>query len=153
MREEVEKLLAQAAQVDGEEDAKYGKGKQGDELPAELARRESRLKKIAEAKAALEQEARERACIEKAAVEARLEERRQQEEESGKKFGGRPPQVPDPEQAKPEPKAQRNFTDPDSRIMMDARDEEYHPGLQRTSGGGQPCADHSGSGADAGGQR
>ena len=153
LREEVEKLLAQAAEVDGEEDAKYGKGKQADELPVELARREGRLKKIAEAKAALEQEARERACIEKAAVEARLEERRQQEEESGRKFGGRPPQVPDPEQAKPEPKAQRNFTDPDSRIMMDARDEEFQPVLQRTSGGGQPCADHSGSGADAGGQR
>lgn len=125
LREEVEKLLAQAAEVDGEEDAKYGKGKQGDELPAELARRESRLKKIAEAKAALEQEARERACIEKAAVEARLEERRQQEEESGKKFGGRPPQVPDPEQAKPEPKAQRNFTDPDSRIMMDGATKSF----------------------------
>ena len=93
---------------DAEEDARYGKGQRGDELPAELARRESRLKKIAEAKAALEQEARERACLEKAAVEAKLEERRRQEEERGKKFGGRPPQVPDPEQAQPEPKAQRN---------------------------------------------
>jgi hypothetical protein len=125
LREEVEKLLAQAAQADAEEDAKYGKGKHGDELPAELARRESRLKKIAEAKAALEQEARERACLEKAAVEAKLEERRQQEEERGKKFGGRPPQVPDPEQAKPEPKAQRNFTDPDSRLMMDGATKSF----------------------------
>ncbi len=57
LRAEVEKLLAQATQADAEEDARYGKGKQGDELPAELARRESRLKKIVEAKAALEQEA------------------------------------------------------------------------------------------------
>src|SRR5713226_7355910 len=119
LKAEVEKLLGEAARTDAEEDAKYGEGKRGDELPAELARRESRLKKIAEAKAALEQEARERAVAEKAAVEARLEERRKQEEERGKKFGGRPPQVPDPEQAKPEPKAQRNFTDPDSRIMKD----------------------------------
>lgn len=125
LREEVEKLLAQAAQADAEEDARYGKGKHGDELPAELARRESRLKKIAEAKAALEQEARERACIEKAAVEAKLEERRQQEEERGKKFGGRLPQVPDPEQARPEAKAQRNFTDPDSRIMMDGATKSF----------------------------
>jgi len=125
LREEVEKLLAQAAQADAEEDARYGKGKHGDELPKELARRESRLKKIAEAKAALEQEARERACIEKAAVEAKLEERRQQEEERGKKFGGRPPQVPDPEQARPEAKAQRNFTDPDSRIMMDGATKSF----------------------------
>jgi hypothetical protein len=67
----------------------------------------------------LEQEAQERAVAEKAAVEARLEERKKQEEERGKKFGGRPPQVPDPEQAKPKPKAQRNFTDEESRIMLD----------------------------------
>src|SRR5467141_416480 len=59
LKAEVEKLLAQAAETDTAEDALYGKGKRGDELPAELARRESRLKKIAEAKAALEQEARE----------------------------------------------------------------------------------------------
>ena len=118
LREEVQKLLAQAAQVDAEEDATYGKGQRGDELPAELARRESRIKKIAEAKAALEQEARERAVAAKAAAEAKLEERRKQEREQGKKMGGCAPQVPDPEQAKPEAKAQKNFTDPDSRIMM-----------------------------------
>lgn len=125
LRDEVDKLLAQAAQTDAAEDVQYGKGKQGDELPAELARRESRLKKIAEAKAALEQEARERAVAEKALVEAKLEERRRQEEAQGKKFGGRPPQAPDPEQAKPEPKAQRNFTDPESRIMMDGATKSF----------------------------
>jgi len=128
LQEEVEKLLAQAAQTDAAEDEKHGKGKRGDELPAELQRRESRLKKIAEAKAALEQEARERAVEEKAAVEARLEERHRQEQERGKKFGGRPPQVPDPEQAKPEPKAQRNFTDPDSRIMVDGASKSFVQG-------------------------
>jgi len=125
LREEVDKLLAQAAQADTAEDAKYGKGNRGDELPAELARRESRLQKIAEAKAALEQEARERAAVEKAVAEAKLEERRRQEEAQGKKFGGRPPQVPDPEQAKPEPKAQRNFTDPESRIMKDGATKSF----------------------------
>jgi transposase len=125
LRAEVEKLLAHAAQVDAEEDSQYGKGKPGDELPAELARRESRLQKIAEAKAALEQEARERAVLEKAAAEAKLAERQRQEEERGKKFGGRPPQVPDPKQAQVEPKAQRNFTDPDSRIMMDGATKSF----------------------------
>jgi hypothetical protein len=125
LREEVDKLLQQAAQADAEEDVKYGKGKRGDELPAELARRESRLKKIAEAKAALEQEARERAVAEKALVEAKLEERRLQEEAQGKKFGGRLPQVPDPELAKPGPKAQRNFTDPESRIMLDGATKSF----------------------------
>jgi transposase len=119
LKEEVDKLLAKAEQTDAEEDAQYGKGKRGDELPAELERRESRLRKIAEAKAALEQEARERAAVEKAEVEAKLEERHRQEEERGRKFPGPSPQVPDPEQAKPKAEAQRNFTDPESRIMLD----------------------------------
>jgi hypothetical protein len=119
LKAEVEKLLAQAAETDAAEDALYGQGKRGDELPAELARRESRLKKIAEAKAALEQEARDRAEAAKKAVEAKLEERRKKEQESGKKIGGRVPQAPDPEQARPQPKAQYNFTDPESRIMPD----------------------------------
>jgi transposase len=122
---EVKALLEEAARVDAEEDGKYGKGKRGDELPAELQRRETRLAKIREAKAALEREAREQAEQEKARVEARLKEREQQEAERGRKFGGHPPEVPDPEQAKPDPQAQRNFTDPDSRIMKDGATKEF----------------------------
>jgi hypothetical protein len=38
---------------------------------------------------------------------------------NAKKMGGQPPQVPDPEHAQPVPTAQRNFTDPESRIMKD----------------------------------
>ena len=97
----------------------YGKGNRGDDLTGEMARTEGRLKKIAEAKAALEQEARERAEAAKKAAESKLEDRLRKEQENGKKLGGRPPQVPDPEQARPEPKAQRSFTDPESRIMPD----------------------------------
>ena len=119
LRAEVEKLLAQAEETDAAEDALYGKGNRGDDLTGEMARRESRLKKIAEAKAALEQEARERAEAAKKAAEMKREDRLKKEQERGKKFGGRPPQVPDPEQARPEPTAQRNFTDPESRIMPD----------------------------------
>jgi transposase len=100
LREEIEALLQQAQATDAAEDAKYGIGKRGDELPAELVRREKRLEKIRAAKAALEAEAKRQA-------------------ETGRKTGGREPQVPDPEQAEPEAKAQRNFTDPDSRIMPD----------------------------------
>ena len=122
---EVKALLEAAARVDAEEDGKYGKGKRGDELPEELARRESRRAKIREAKAALEREAREQAVEEQARVEARLKEREKQEAEQARKFGGRPPEVPDPEQAKPEPKAQRNFTDSDSRIMKDGATKEF----------------------------
>jgi transposase len=119
LQKEVEELLRKAAAVDEAEDAQYGKGKTGDELPAELARRGSRLKKIRAAKAELEQEAREKAEQQRAAAEARTAERRAQEAETGKKAGGRDPKVPDPEQAVPEAKAQRNFTDSDSRIMVD----------------------------------
>ncbi len=122
---EVQALLAEAARVDAEEDGKYGKGKRGDELPEELARRERRLEKIREAKAALEQEAREAAEKKQAEVEVQLREREKQERERGRKMGGRPPQAPEPEQAKPEPKAQRNFTDPDSRIMKDGATKEF----------------------------
>jgi transposase len=125
LQEEVQALLGEAARVDAEEDGKYGKGKRGDELPAELARREKRLEKIREAKAALEQEAREAAEKKQAEVEAQLREREKQERERGRKMGGRPPQAPDPERAQPEPKAQRNFTDPDSRIMKDGATKEF----------------------------
>lgn len=119
LQEEVAKLLAKAQTVDAAEDEQYGKDRRGDELPAELARRESRLVKIREAKAALEQQAKERAARDAEAARAKIEERRRKEEETGKKIGGRPPEVPDPEKAVPEPKAQRNFTDPESRIMRD----------------------------------
>jgi transposase len=119
LRAEVERLLALAEETDAAEDALYGKGNRGDDLTGEMARREGRLKKIAEAKAALEQEARERAETAKKAAESKLEDRLKKERERWKKFGGRPPQVPDPEQARPEPAAQRNFTDPESRIMPD----------------------------------
>jgi len=122
---EVKALLEEAARADAEEDGKYGKGRRGDELPAELGRRASRLAKIREAKAALEREAREQAEAERARVEAQLKERAKKEEVGGRKFGGRPPEVPNPAQAKPAPKAQRNFTDPDSRIMKDGATKEF----------------------------
>jgi transposase/ribosomal protein L5 len=119
LRQEVEELLRKAAATDEAEDAQYGKGNNGDELPAELARRESRLKKIREAQAELEQEAKEKAERARVEAEAKIAERREQEAQTGKKAGGHDPRVADPEQAKPEPKAQRNFTDPESRIMPD----------------------------------
>jgi transposase len=119
LRAEVERLLKEAAETDAAEDKRYGKGVRGDELPAELARRESRLRKIREAKASLEAEAKEQAKAAAAAVEAKLAERKQREEETGKKTRGRVPQAVNVEEAKPEAKAQRNFTDPESRIMKD----------------------------------
>jgi len=119
LQAEVEALLQRAEAVDAAEDEKYGKDQAGDELPAELARRESRLAKIRAAKAELEAEAKQKAEEKQAAAEAQIRQRQEQEARTGKKVSGREPQVPDPEQAVPDPKAQRNFTDPESRIMPD----------------------------------
>jgi transposase len=119
LKQEIDALLAAAEKTDAEEDAQYGKDRRGDELPAELQRRESRLQKIGAAKAALEQEAKERAAQERAEAEQKLAEREAEEQRTGKKKGGRKPELPDPEQAKPDDTAQRNFTDPESRIMPD----------------------------------
>jgi hypothetical protein len=89
LRDEVQQLLAQAEAADAAEDVTYGADRRGDELPAELQRRESRLKRIREAKRALEARAREEAVA-----------------------TGEPADT-----VKPDPKAQYNFTDPESRIM------------------------------------
>ena len=125
LEEEVQRLLVQAAAVDSTEDARYGQGQRGDALPAELARRESRLRKIREAKAALEHEAKAVAEAAAAAAQAKLAARQQYEAETGQKAKGRAPTVPDPAQARPEAKAQRNFTDPDSRLMKDGASKAF----------------------------
>jgi len=123
--EEGQSLLGQAAAVDSTEAARYGQGQRGAEWPAELARRESRLRKIREAKAALEHEAKAVAEAAAAAAQAKLAARQQYEAETGQKAKGRAPTVPDPAQARPEAKAQRNFTDPDSRIMKDGASKAF----------------------------
>ena len=109
LQKEISQLLRQAEQTDDREDRLYGKDKRGDELPEELARRETRLARIKEAKRALEQEARKQAQEEnkptppakeqlpKAKVKTKLDRK------TGKE--------------KIDDSAQRNFTDPDSRIM------------------------------------
>jgi transposase len=101
LKEEIAGLLAEAEATDAAEDETPGRDRSGDELPDELKRRESRLAKILEAKALLEERARSEAAEEAA--------RRQAE-------GKGPPTKP-PTEAVPEPKDQINFTDPESRIM------------------------------------
>ena len=112
-------VYAEGVDGAGESVAQYGNGKCGYELPEELARRESRLKKIAQVKAELEQEARVKAEREHAEAEAKLADRPDEEERTGKKKFGRERRIPNPERAQPEAKAQRTFTDPASRIMPD----------------------------------
>jgi transposase len=101
---EVARLLAEAQATDDAEDARYGKGKRGDELPAELRFREQRLKRIQEAKLALEAEARQQARVASDPVTSK------------------PGTVAD---VSVKPKAQRNFTDPDSRIMKDGATKAF----------------------------
>jgi transposase len=114
---EVKGLLAEAEGIDKAEDNRYGKGRRGEELPEELRFKQSRLAKIKEAKEALEQEARERAEAQ------RLEQEKKREDRDGSgDRRGRPPKVPS---EKPEGKAQRNFTDPDSRIMKDGATKSF----------------------------
>lgn len=98
--QEVQRLLAEAQAYDAAEDAEHG-DRRGDELPEELARREQRLARIQEAKAALEARAR-------AAAEADAAQRAAQ---------GKPPRPMPLEPAQPDAKDQYNFTDPESRIM------------------------------------
>lgn len=117
LREQVEQILEEAERVDAAEDAKYGRGRRGDELPAELASRESRLKKIREAKASLEREAREQAERKRKEAEQAWAERQHRAEPSGRRPSGRRPKMPDPEQARPKPGTAGNATDPDSRLM------------------------------------
>jgi transposase len=111
LRGRVGALLQDAERVDAEEDERFGPDRRGDELPAELQRREQRLRTIREAKAALEAEAAEREAARRAELGAQ-----------GKK-PRRPPNGRDP--FKPKPTAQRNFTDPESRIMKTS-DGAYH---------------------------
>jgi transposase len=121
LAEEVRALLDQAQQVDTAEDATYGRGRRGDELPTELARRQSRLAVIRAAKAALEADAQAQAVRD--AAEAQRKVAAQEQREGSAK--GRPVKVPVPEQARPAPKAQRNFTDPESRIMKDGATKAF----------------------------
>jgi transposase len=105
IKEQVKELLARAEAADAEEDVRYGKDRAGDELPEELQRRETRLKRIREAKRALEERAREKA----------------------KKEGKQGQTV---EKAQPKAKDQYNFTDPESRIMPSSSEgfvQAYNP--------------------------
>ena len=80
----------------------------------EIARRQDRLVRLAEAKAVLEARAKERVTAEQAEYEAKLERRKERERTTGRRPGGRPPTPPT---AGPRDGDQYHFTDPQSRIM------------------------------------
>jgi transposase len=107
LKEEIHQLLSKAEAVDQQEDKEYGADHRGDELPEELARRESRLKRIQQAKKALEAEAKT------AAEQARKEHEAVCNKDDKPKGGRRPKRVSDI----PADNKQYNFTDPESKIM------------------------------------
>jgi len=118
LQEEVERLLAEAEATDKAEDTRYGRGKRGNELPEELRFRQQRLAKILAAKQALEKEAQEQA---RSAAPAA----------SGNSSAG--------SEARPKPSAQRNFTDPDSRIMRDGATKAFEQGYNCQMGVDSQC--------------
>lgn len=99
---EIQQRLTRAEQVDTAQEQRYGADRRGDQLPAELAPRETRLAKIREAMPVLEAEAQAAASARTPAPGHRR---------------ARPPKTPP---GTPAPTAQRNFTDPESRIMKNA---------------------------------
>jgi transposase len=103
LREEIAALLAKAHAVDAAEDAEHGPDVRGDELPAELQRREQRLAKIAAAKARVE------------ARQAAEDREKGRTPDDGRKGRGHKPFARD--FGVPPDDAQDNFTDPESRIM------------------------------------
>ncbi|HET8853403.1 MAG TPA: transposase [Ktedonobacteraceae bacterium] len=108
LRTEVEELFALSEQSEQPE------VRDGLVVRAEMARREDRLARLAEAKAVLEARAAERLAAEQAEYEARLAQRAERERTTGRRPGGRPPTPPVPG---PRDGDQYNFTDPESRIM------------------------------------
>jgi len=115
LKAEVDRWLEAAEAADAEEDKLYG-GKRGDELPAWVSDKQKRLEKIRQAKAELEAQAR-------AAAEAEAEAKARAAAEDKRKAEGRRKTGPSagkpaaPPKAEPDGKAQRNFTDPESRIL------------------------------------
>jgi len=110
LQREIAALTARAAQRDADEDVEFGPDFRGDELPAELARREERQATIDAAIARLEARKKQEAAPQIAAEKQADDERKK----SGKPKRGPKRKHP---LGNPKPKDQENFTDPDSRIM------------------------------------
>jgi hypothetical protein len=106
----VKDMFEEAERIDAEEDALYGKGNRGDELPEEFRYAKTRRKNIREAIKNLK----ERKKAEADAKRAEIAEKEKAREEEGKPRRRRKPKEPSEE---PDEKMQSNFTDPESRIM------------------------------------
>lgn len=110
---EIKQLTDKAEKTDRLEDRRYG-DQRGDELPEELRFREKRLAKIREAKRALEAEARQESAT-----------KQDKDDDNGANGDSSNRRV---KSVKVNDKAQRNFTDPDSRIMKAAGKHQFIQG-------------------------
>lgn len=116
LRQEVTAMLAEAEATDAAEDEEFGDDRRGDELPPELATRESRLAALLAAKEAIETEAKEKAVREATKKAKARGASPEQAERAGEEAANT---------ARVNPRAQRNFTDPDAR-MMKCADGSFH---------------------------
>jgi len=116
LRAEVEELFALSERVDQVELP------DGLVLSDEIAIRQTRLARLAEAKSVLEARAKERTALEQAEYDAKVQERAEQARQTGRTPRGRAPKPPTPG---PRDKDQYNFTDPESRIMKHSSTEGF----------------------------
>jgi transposase len=116
LRAEVEQLFALSERADA------GEMPSGMLVSDEIAIRQARLARLAEAKAVLEARAKERTALEQAEYEAKMQERAEKARQTGRTPRGRAPKPPRPG---PRDKDQYNFTDPDSRIMKHSSSEGF----------------------------
>ena len=123
LEREIADLLGSASRIDDEEDSRFGKDARGDELPEELRFRESRLAKIRQAMSELEAEAEEAAKEEASEADSSDEDPQPARRARRKK----------PPSGVPDDKAQKNFTDPESRIMKSA-DKSFIQGYNAQAG-------------------
>lgn len=116
---EVQRLLQEAEALDQAEDAQYGHGQCGDELPEALRDPATRRQRLRQAKARLEAERKRELAASKRAQIAKIEAAQEALEAAAREQAAAAGEAA-PEAVRPDPKAQRNFTDPESRIMKTA---------------------------------
>ena len=115
LQQEIDELFAMAEKADDEMPDDF-------DIDNEIGRRRQKLASLAQAKAILDERARQRHAEEQAEYEQKMAERQAKEQQSGKKSRGRPPQPPEPGALD---KDQYNFTDPESRIMKNSNNKGF----------------------------
>ncbi len=122
---EVQAPLAEAARGDAEEDGKIREGEVGRRTAERTGAAGEPFRKDSGGEGGAGTRGERGSGKEAGGGCRRTKEREKQEGGTGMEVGGRPPQAPNAEEAKPDPKAQRNFTDPESRIMKDGATKEF----------------------------